>query len=136
MGESTVRDVIEITLGGKTYPFARPVIARRREFQKASLRLAELWENLEFDSGDTLKPKQSAKNMLVFMEITERILDTLAEFCPAVRGDIRSLKDKFNAGEVTDAEVGMEWGKLKEFVSAPFGQSRESAAPADTSASG
>lgn len=140
MSESTIRDAIEITLGGKTYSFARPVIARRREFQKDSLRLAEIFEQLDFteqvhENGFRL-PASTAKNMRLFIEIAEQILKTLADYSPAIKNDQAKLRERFNLGEITETEISTEWGKLKEFVQAPFAPSRESAAPADTSSSG
>lgn len=141
MTESVVRESVEINLGGKSYEFPRPVIAKRREFQKDALRVAELWEQMDFPLGvEPLSvgatPVPSAKNMRLTIELSERILKYLVEYCSAIRIDQQALRDKFNAGEITESDLGREWGKLKDFVSAPFVKPKEGVAPVDTNASG
>lgn len=140
---SIVRDSIEITLLGTTYVFERPVISQRRRFQKDGLRVAEIYSQMDFANGTSLSDGEDAqymetpKNLRLFMECVDVILEIFVKYCPAIARDEKKIRDALDNEELTDGEIGIEFGKMRAFANAPSSGATKAAkdAPATTSAS-
>lgn len=140
---SIVRDSIEITLLGVDYEFQRPVISQRRRFQKDGLRVAEIFSQMDFANDTDLSDGTDAqfletpKNMRLFMECVDVILEIFVKYCPAIARDEKKIRDALDSEELTDTEIGIEFGKMRGFANAPSSGATKAAksAPATTSAS-
>lgn len=127
------RQSITVAFLGKDYEFERPVIAMRRKFQKDCLRIAAIYADMEFEDGSSwadgneAKIKEHPKNMSLFMDCAELMLEIFVRYCPAIREDEANIQEAFNSGDLSDTEVGTEFGKLHEFVQAPSGGSNVAA---------
>lgn len=142
-GGGIVRDSITITLLEVDYEFERPVISQRRKFQKDGLRLAEIYSHMDFANGTSLSDGDDAefmntpKNMRLFMDCVDVILDIFFKYCPALARDEKKIRDALDNEELTDGEIGKEFGKMRAFANAPSKGATKAAqtAPATTSAS-
>lgn len=142
-GASIVRDSIEIVLLGETYEFERPVISQRRRFQKDVLRVAELYQKMDYSNGtsfadgDGAQIPETAKNMRLFMECVDIVMEIFVKYCPAIARDEKKIRDALDNEELTDGEIGIEFGKMRAFANAPSKGATKAAkgAPATTSAS-
>ena len=140
MSEGIVRQSVTMELCGKEYEFERPVIAMRRKFQKDCLRIAEIFSQMDFEEGagwmegDGARPLETPKNLRLFMDCADLILEVLFRYCPAMAKDKKSISLAFDEGTLTDSDISTEFGKIKGFVERPLSEAGES--QDDTSESG
>lgn len=142
-GTGIVRDSIEIVLLGVTYEFQRPVISQRRRFQKDCLRVAELYQQMDYANGTSLLDGgdaqflETAKNMRLFMECVDVVLEIFVKYCPAIARDEKKIRDALDNEELADGDIGKEFGKMRAFADAPSKGATKAAksAPVNTSAS-
>lgn len=141
-GPGIVRDSIEIVLLGVTYEFQRPVISQRRRFQKDCLRVAEIYQQMDYSNdtsfadGDDAQFPTTAKNMRLFMECVDIVLEIFVKYCPAIARDEKKIRDALDNEDLTDGEIGSEFGKMRAFADAPSeGATKAAKKPPVTTAS-